>query len=130
MNAKGPGHWYEMACRYDRAGEELKAEPCYRMVYRLCWRKLPAKERPGFFVGYGSTLRNNGKLALSARVLDEGVRRFPGYPALKVFAALTAFSRKDYRKAARLLFLSSVDMPEKAFDGYERAIAYYVSHLK
>ena len=121
--------WYERASEYDRTGFEKKAEPCYSKVYELGWRKLPKKEWPGFFVGFGSTLRNNRKYRKSAEILTEGVKNFPRYPALKFFLALTLYSRGEFKKSARILFNSCLEMPEKSFDGYERAIEYYISRL-
>ena len=120
--------WYERACGYDRAGLERKAEPCYARVYEN-WRALPKKEQPGFFLGYGSTLRNNRKFSRSLAVLEEGARRFPSYPALKVFLSLVSFDKKDFRKAALLLFSSCLEMPESAWGGYSRAIKFYIGRL-
>jgi hypothetical protein len=121
--------WYLLACCYDFLGRERQAEPCYARVHKA-WRALPAAARPGFFVGYGSTLRNNGKLALSAAVLRQGVRQFPGYPALKAFLALSLYSGKDMRGAAKALFGACLNLPAGAFDGYERALAHYAKRLK
>jgi len=122
--------WYEKACGFDRKGLEKKAETCYAKVYELGWRGLPEKERAGFFVGYGSTLRNNKKLKLSTEILREGVKRFPSYPALKIFLALTLHSRGQFKEAANVLFKSCLEMPEKAYDGYDRAIKFYIPRLK
>ena len=122
MNAAG---WYAKACGFDSNGLEEQAEPCYAMVYKLGWRALPGKERPGFFVGYGSTLRNNRKLARSAAILREGVRLFPRYAALKVFLALTLRLAGKYKAASDVLLKACLDMPQGAFDGYERAIKHY-----
>ena len=122
--------WYARACEYDRSGLEKKAEPCYSKVYELGWRLLPVKERPGFFLGFGSTLRNNRKFKRSAEILAEGVKHFPHYPALKVFLALTLHSSGKFKKAAGVLFLSCLDMPGSSFDGYERAIRFYIARLK
>ena len=120
--------WYRLACCYDFLGKERLAEPCYARVYKA-WRVLPAAERPGFFVGYGSTLRNNGKLKLSSAVLKEGTLRFPADPALKAFLALSLYSGRDYRGAARALFGVCAGLPPGALGGYERALGYYIKHL-
>ena len=120
---------YARACEYDRSGLEKKAEPCYSKVYELGWRLLPEKERPGFFLGFGSTLRNNRKFKRSAEVLAEGVKHFPHYPALNIFLALTLHSSGKFKKAASVLFKSCLKMPENSFNGYERAIKYYIVRL-
>ena len=127
-SGKDTAAWFKLACCYDSLGLEKKAEPCYAEVYKA-WRALPEKERPGFFVGFGSTLRNNGNIARSAAILAEGVRRFPAYPALKVFLALTLYSKKDFKGSALALFGACPEMPSGAYSGYEPAINYYVKHL-
>ena len=121
--------WYDLACCYDSLGCEKEAEPCYAQVYKR-WRTLPKKERPGFFVGFGSTLRNNIKLARSEAVLKEGVRHFPDYLALKVFLALTFYTGKKFKSSALVLFKSRPGPSASAFDGYERAINHYIKALK
>lgn len=126
---KDAAAWYKLACCYDFLGREKAAEPCYERVYGD-WRALPEEKRPGFFLGYGSTLRNNRRLARSEAVLKEGARRFPGFPALKVFLALTLYSRKDFKGSARALFKACAGLPGGAFGGYGRAIDHYVKYLK
>ncbi|OGR71823.1 MAG: hypothetical protein A2089_08955 [Elusimicrobia bacterium GWD2_63_28] len=121
--------WYRLACCNDFLGRELKAEPCYAKVYKG-WHALPGKERPGFFVGYGSTLRNNKKLAQAAKVLREGVKHFPSNPELRIFLALALYSAGDFKSSARELFRACGGLPPSCVNGYDRAIAYYVKTLK
>lgn len=121
--------WYKLACCNDSLGRERRAEPCYAEVYKS-WRDLPVKQRPGFFVGYGSTLRNNKKLAESVKVLREGVKHFPANPELRIFLALALYSAKDFKGSARELFRVCGGLPPSCVGGYEKAIAYYVKVLK
>jgi hypothetical protein len=121
--------WYDKACCHDFLGEEREAEPCYARCYELGWRSLPEPEHPSFFVGYGSTLRNNLKLEESVRFLEEGVRHFPAYPALRVFLAFSLHTAGQREKATELLFKSVCDISEKGLGGYDRAIAWYAEHL-
>lgn len=121
--------WYRLACCNDFLGREREAEPCYEKVYKG-WRELPVKERPGFFVGYGSTLRNNKKLAKAAKILLEGAKRFPSNPELRIFLALALYSAGDFRNSARELFRVCGGLPASTVGGYERAIAYYIKTLK
>lgn len=121
--------WYRLACSNDFLGRERAAEPCYEKVYKA-WRELPIKERPGFFVGYGSTLRNNKKLPKSAKVLRDGVKRFPANPELRIFLALTLYSAGEFKSSARELFRVCGGLPPSCVGGYERAIGYYVKNLK
>lgn len=120
--------WYRLACCSDFLGRERAAEPCYEKVYKA-WRGLPVKERPGFFVGYGSTLRNNKKVAKSVKVLREGAKRFPANPELRIFLALSLYSARDFKGSARELFRVCGGLPPALVGGYERAIAYYVKKL-
>jgi len=121
--------WYELACCFDFLGFEKEAEPCYGKTYELGWQQLPATEQAGFFVGFGSTLRNNLDFVRSEKILTDAIVHFPNYPALKVFLAFTLHSQGKFRKASEALFTSTVEMPEKAYDGYERAIKWYVENL-
>lgn len=122
--------WYDLAGCYDFCGFELEAEPCYWKTYELGWKLLPASEQAGFFVGFGSTLRNNLKFSESEKILKDAISNFPDYPALKVFLAFTQYSMGKHRESAQSLFSAQVQMPEKAFDGYERAIQWYVENLE
>ena len=66
----------------------------------------------------------------SLKILNEGVESFPNYPALKVFKAFTLYSLGQFQSSTKILFDSIDQMPEKAFDGYERAIKWYVENLE
>lgn len=80
-------------------------------------------------MGFGSTLRNNFKFSDSEKILREGISHFPHYPALKVFYAFTLHSLGKELKAVEILLQSTLDMPEKSYDGYERAIKWYTENL-
>jgi tetratricopeptide (TPR) repeat protein len=122
--------WYDLAGCFDFCGLESQAEPCYEKTFELGWKNLPLEEQPGFFVGYGSTLRNNFKFSASERILQEAIVHFPKYPALKCFLAFSFYSAGKYQDAAKVLFQSTLEMPEKSFDGYDRAIKWYVQNLE
>lgn len=122
--------WYDLAGCFDFLGLEKEAEPCYWKTYEIDWKQLPVHEQPCFFVGFGSTLRNNLKFDESEMVLKEALQHFPNYPALKVFLALTQYSKGLYRESTETLFNAQLDMPQNAFDGYERAIKWYVENLE
>ena len=122
--------WYDLAGCFDYCGLEKEAEPCYWKTYELGWKKLPAQEQPGFFVGFGSTLRNNLKLDQSEMVLKVALEHFPTYPALKAFLALTQYSKGQFQECAQTLFAAQAEMPANAYDGYENAIKWYVENLE
>lgn len=121
--------WYDLAGCFDFCGFEKEAEPCYRKTYELGWKQLPQREQASFFVGFGSTLRNNLNLSESETILKDAIANFPGYPALKCFLAFTLYSKGQFQEASQILFQSTLEMPEKAFDGYEKAIKWYVENL-
>lgn len=129
QDSSSPEAWYAKAGCHDFLGEEKDAEPCYQRVYDLGWQRLAEPEQKSFLVGYGSTLRNNLKFEESARVLNEGISHFPDYPAFKAFLALTYYSMKNDRDAARTLFQALLQVQQHGFDGYERAIAWYVDNM-
>lgn len=128
-NPNDPVAWYDLAGCFDFCGFEKEAEPCYWKTYEIGWQKLPISEQAGFFVGFGSTLRNNLKFSESERVLKDAIVHFPTYPALKCFLAFTLYSDGKFQEASKILFQATLDMPEKSFDGYERAIKWYVDNL-
>src|SRR5687768_17378574 len=64
--------YYDLAGCFDTLGLEVEAEESYLRAYELGPSLLPETKRPHFYVGYGSTLRNNRKLDESLKVLEEG----------------------------------------------------------
>ncbi len=121
--------WYDLAGCFDFVGEETKAEPCYKKTYDLGVEKLSVEKRSGFYVGFGSTLRNNFKFSESSEVLKTAVENFPKYPALDIFLAFTLYSEGKYKQASEQLFKAVSKIEGKAFDGYEKAIHWYTDHL-
>lgn len=122
--------WYNKACCHDFLGEEKEAEPCYRKTFELGWQKLPLEEQKSFFVGFGSTLRNNFNFDESIQVLSDSVKAFPDYPALKLFLALSHYSKMQDQLVIETLFAACLESASKGLDGYEKAIQWYAEHLK
>ncbi len=122
--------WYDLASCFDFCGFEKDAEPCYLKVYELGWQNLSAYDQASFFVGLGSTLRNNFKYSESIKFLDVGIIAFPNHSALKVFKALTLYSMNQFQDSTKILFETILQMPEKSFDGFDRAIKYYIENLE
>jgi tetratricopeptide (TPR) repeat protein len=121
--------WYDLASCFDFCGFEKEAEPCYWKTYEHGWQKLAADKQSGFFVGFGSTLRNNLEFAKSEKILKEGITHFPTYPALKTFLAFTLHTQGKFKEASEILFAATLEMPEKAFDGYEHPMKFYIENL-
>lgn len=121
--------WYGLASCFDFLGLELEAEPNYKKAYELDLGSLPQEKQYSFYVGYGSTLRNNKKLEESEAILREGISKFPTYQPLKIFLAFTLFSRGNFKESSETLFLTCGQLPAGTFDGYEKAIKYYSENL-
>ncbi len=121
--------WYDLACCFDFLGREHDAETHYKKVLELGPEKLPADEQPGFYVGYGSTLRNNGKFPESKAVLLQGLTKFPSHNALSVFLGLSLYSSGEHKEANVVLLKMAGRLPADVLDGYDRAIKAYSENL-
>ncbi len=108
----------------DRYGTEEDAVVHYDAAWQL---GVPQRERRKFMLGYGSTLRNVGRLDEALAVLGQAVEEFPDYPALHAFLALALHSAGEHRAAVATLIGVALDLAEgtPALDGYERALAHY-----
>lgn len=124
--------WYDLACALDAQGHEEDAWPSYARVHALGIDRLPAEDRPGFYVGAGSTLRNIGRLEESRAMLAEGRERFPAVRALTVFAALTEISAANPARAIDLLLdaLLANEDGDASLRQYRRALAFYAAEVR
>jgi predicted Zn-dependent protease len=113
----------EAAYGHDRNGLERQAIRFYDEAYRL---GVPVGMRRRFLVGYGSTLRNVGRLDDAVAILGDAVASDPEYPAFAAFLALALASIGQPRAALATLLGCALDVARPgAFDGYERALAEY-----
>jgi predicted Zn-dependent protease len=111
----------------DRQGREHEAIVHYDAAYAL---GVPAEARRKFTVGYGSTLRNVGRVDDAIAVLGRAVAEDPGYPAFAAFLALALHSANHPREALATLLGCALDAARPgAFDGYERALTEYHREL-
>jgi len=111
----------------DRAEREAEAVAHYDAAWAL---GVPIELRRRFLVGYGSTLRQVGRLEESVAVLGDACGADPGYPAYKVFLALALFSSGERTASVATLLDAVLDVAGgSSLDGYERAIAEYQRQL-
>ena len=111
----------------DRVGDEHGALRFYTRAWRL---GVPDDARRAFLVGYGSTLRNTGRVAESVRVLRQAVEAYPESHALTAFLALSLHTAGRYREAFARLMGSALDAARPdGFDGFERALRAYQAEL-
>lgn len=117
----------EAAYAHDFVGQEDIAIRHYDAAWRL---GVPAAERRGFLVGYGSTLRNVGRAGEAVTILAQAAADDPDYPAFGAFLALALFSAGHSREAiATMLGCALAAAQPNAFDGYERALGEYREEL-
>lgn len=121
----------EAAYACDRYGSEEDAVIHYDLVWGMKDQINPS-DRTGFFIGYGSTLRNVGRLSDSIAILESASLESPRDRSLRAFLAL---SQLDYGKpnaaVATLIdaLLSFTDVaPDVAT--YARALSHYRDELR
>jgi tetratricopeptide (TPR) repeat protein len=111
----------------DRVGREAAAIIHYDAAWSL---GVPADQRRRFVVGYGSTLRNVGRLEQSVALLGEASAADPDYAPYKAFLSLALHSSGEH--AAALATMTEVALALHAgatLDGFERALAEYQREL-
>ncbi len=117
----------EAAYGHDRNNLEGAAITYYDEAYRL---GVPAPLRRRFLVGYGSTLRNVGRIDDAIAILGQAVADDPAYPPFAAFLALALGSAGHHQAALATLLGCTLDVAKPhAFDGYERALGEYYAEL-
>lgn len=117
----------EAAYGHDRNGFEREAIRYYDEAHRL---GVPVALRRGFLVGYGSTLRNVGRIDDAVAILAQAVADDPDYPAFAAFLALALLSAGHAKAGMAAMLGCALDVAKPgAFDGYERALGEYHREL-
>ena len=113
----------------DSFGFEEQAIGFYDRAYLL---GPPSEERPDFLLGYGSTLKNVGRLEESEAVLAAAVEEFPEHQALPVFLALTQFKlgKANLALSAMLQHLLHCAPNATQLQSYQAAIQEYAQELQ
>lgn len=121
----------EAAYACDSFGTEYDAVAHYDAAHAL---GVPEEKRREFSLGYGSTLRNVGRLRESLAVLRDAVRAFPEDRGLRAFLAITLSSagRSGEAVAELLDVVLALAEPENARDVcvVDRALAHYRDQLR
>lgn len=111
----------------DRMGDERAAALHYDAAWAL---GVPTEQERGFLVGYGSTLRNVGRVDEAIALLGEALRKYPDYPPLTAFLALALLSGGQWHASlATMIDAALAAARPGAFDGYERALSEYQREL-
>ncbi len=117
----------EAAYGHDRIGDERTAIRHYDAAFRL---GVPEADRRSFLVGYGSTLRNVGRIDDAVAILAQAVADDPAYPAFQAFLALALLSAGHPRAALAAMLGCALDAARPGvFEGYERALGEYHKEL-
>jgi len=92
--------------------------------------ELTEGEARGAYLGLGSTLRTLGRDEDSDRVLRAGIERFPDFPALRAFHAMTLYNLGRPRDAVQQLLEVLLEVSdEPSIERYRRALTAYVQDL-
>ncbi len=118
----------EAAYACDRHGEEIDAIRYYDAAWQL---GVPGADRRKFLVGYGSTLRNVGRIAESIELLRAAAAEMPELPAFPAFLALALHSagRHDEAMVAALDAVLRTNAATGTLGGYDRALRHYRDEL-
>ena len=118
----------DAAYHCDAHGTEAEAIVHYDQAWRI---GVPPDQRREFMLGYGSTLKNVGRLAESEAVLREAVVENPADRALPVFLALTLHARGRASAAVAQLIEVVLALGDSAPDvaRYQRALEFYAQEL-
>ncbi len=118
----------EAAFACDREGRETEAIVFYDAAWKL-ELALPVAERHDFMIGYGSTLKNVGRLQESEHILRQLVAAVPTSGAARVFLALTLHaSGRSNAALGELLDLALAHQHcDETLRRYHRAISTYRS---
>jgi tetratricopeptide (TPR) repeat protein len=112
---------------HDSLGLELEAVPHYEAAIA---GHLSDEELRGALLGLGSTYRSLGRDADSGRTFQAAIERFPDFPALRVFLALTNYNLGHPREAVADLVRVLVETSsEPSIVRYRRSLAAYAEDL-
>lgn len=110
----------------DRYGREEDAIKYYDAAWAI---GVPGEVRCGFLVGYGSTLRNVGRLAESIAIHRAGITEYPEFAAHHAFLALALHAVGDYNGAMAEALGALVEAGAANLGGYDRALGEYRDEL-
>lgn len=92
--------------------------------------ELTEQEARGAYLGLGSTLRTLGRDEDSDRILRQGIERFPDFPALRAFHAMTLYNLARPREAVQQLLQVLLETAsDPGIDRYRRALTAYAEDL-
>lgn len=113
----------------DREGDELAAIDFYDAAWQL---GVPGAERRDFLVGYGSTLRNVGRVDEAIAVLETGVAEFADFAPLYAFLSLALYTAHRHRESMSVALTAMLKAAEASgsLAPYDRALHEYRDLLR
>jgi Flp pilus assembly protein TadD len=113
----------------DREGTEEEAVLHYDAAWKL---GIPDSDRGEFMLGYGSTLKNVGRLKESEAILKMAILEAPENKALPAFLALTQHAQGHHGEALATLLdiLLSFSPQNHHLADYARALGEYRDQLQ
>ena len=106
----------------DRYGTETDAIRYYDAAWAL---GVPDDQRRRFMVGYGSTLRNVGRVTGAVDVLRQSITESPEYAPHHAFLALALHDLGEHDAALGSALTALLEAGAVSLDGYDRALSYY-----
>ncbi|HBP20140.1 MAG TPA: hypothetical protein DEA08_20415 [Planctomycetes bacterium] len=103
------------------------------LFYDTAWALgVPVEQEREFLLGYGSTLKNVGRLSESEAILRRAVAAYPEDQGLPVFLALTlhAAGRSGEALAQLLELLLGLGEAAPGVASYGRALRHYADELR
>lgn len=115
---------FERACAFDSTGHEKEAEPLYRSALE---KGLTGLRRRRARIQLASTLRNNGKIEESIRILREEKAHYSDEldDAVDSFLALSLSSAEEYKEALSLILKAL----SKHLPRYNNSLSRYAENL-
>jgi tetratricopeptide (TPR) repeat protein len=118
---------YHYAWLHDRLGEEIAAVPFYERAIGL---GLPDDDLRSALLGLGSTYRCIGEYQKAAKLLREGLARFPEAQEIAVFLAMALYNLGEHREAMEILLRAVARASsDLGIQRYHRAIEFYADKL-
>jgi tetratricopeptide (TPR) repeat protein len=111
----------------DAAGHETEAVAYYDRAWHL---GVPFNDRHDFLIGYGSTLKNVGRVDDSLHILQTAADEFPGDLAPLAFIALSLDAAGRSREAVALLLDCLITAQGPGIARFEVALSSYAELLR
>jgi hypothetical protein len=105
----------------DSYGSEADAIRYYDFAWAL---GIPSEKRRRFMVGYGSTMRNMGRIDEAIAIHRQGVIDYPGWAPHHAFLSLALHSAGEHDAAMVEALTALVLAGAENLDGYDRSLGY------